>query len=125
MFKWLRENKGSLLLLFLLFVVRASLADHYVVPSGSMEYTLIPGDRVLVDKRAYGLHVPLTQIKLPEGASPLPGEVIVFDEPDSGIRLIKRVVAIGGDIVQVENGHVSINGKRLVQDASRDVEHFS
>ena len=122
--KWLRENKRFLLFLFLLFVARASLADHYVVPSGSMEYTLLPGDRVVVDKRAYGLRVPFTQIRLLAGTSPSPGEVVVFDAPDSGVRLIKRVVAVGGDIVQVRDGHVFINGNRLSQDASRSVEQF-
>jgi signal peptidase I len=125
MLSWLRQNRRFLLALFLLFVARASLADHYLVPSGSMEYTLLPGDRVFVDKRAYGLRVPLTQIKLLAGASPSPGEVVVFDAPDSGIRLIKRVVAVGGDVVQVRDGHVLINGKPFPRDASGDVERFS
>ena len=123
--KWLRENRRFLLGLFLLLVARASLADHYLVPSGSMEYTLLPGDRVLVDKRAYGLRVPFTEIKLLAGASPSRGEVVVFDAPDSGIRLIKRVVAIAGDTVEVRRGHVLINGESRTDAADQAVEHFS
>jgi len=53
-----REYLRFALALFCLFAMRSSLADHYFVPSGSMERTLFPGDRVAVDKRAYGLRVP-------------------------------------------------------------------
>jgi signal peptidase I len=113
MVKWLRENKRYVLGMFLLVVFRASFADHYLVPSGSMEPTLVPGDRVVVDKRAYGLRLPLTQIKLLEGAPVARGDIVVFDAPDTGIRLIKRVVATGGDRVAVRDGHVFVNGRSL------------
>jgi signal peptidase I len=108
--KWLRENRSFLLFMFALLVARSSFADHYVVPSGSMEHTLLPGDRVMVDKHAYGLRIPFTLVKIIPGDSPKRGDVIVFDAPDSGTRLIKRVVAVGGDLLEVRDGHVLVNG---------------
>jgi signal peptidase I len=108
--KWLRENRGLLLFMFAMLVARSSFADHYVVPSGSMEQTLLPGDRVMVDKRAYGLRVPFTLLKLTQGEAPARGDVIIFDAPDDGTRLIKRIVAVGGDLLEVRQGHVFVNG---------------
>lgn len=107
--KWLREWLPFGLMMTLLFAARSSLADHYVVPSGSMEPTLLPGDRVLVDKQAYGLRLPFTLVKLSEGARIARGDVVVFDSPADGTRLIKRVVAVPGDLVEVNAGHVIIN----------------
>jgi signal peptidase I len=111
MIKLLRENRRFVIGVFLLFVFRASFADHYLVPSGSMEPTLLPGDRVVVDKRAYGLRIPLTEVKLTDGKAVARGDIVVFDEPETGTRLIKRVVAIGGDVVEVRAGHVFIDGR--------------
>jgi signal peptidase I len=99
--------------LMLLLVARSSFADHYVVPSGSMEGTLMPGDRVLVDKRAYGLRVPFTLTKLVDGDRPARGDIVVFDSREDGTRLIKRVVAVGGDVLEVRRGHVFIDGRAL------------
>ena len=108
--RWLRQNFGFILFMLGLLVARSSFADHYVVPSGSMEGTLFPGDRVVVDKRAYGLRVPLTLAKLTQGEAPARGDVVIFDAPDDGVRLIKRIVAVGGDVLEVRDGHVFIDG---------------
>jgi signal peptidase I len=111
MIKWVRSNKRFLFGLFCLFVFRGSLADHYLVPSASMAPTLLPGDRVVVDKRAYGLNVPFTEIRLIAGHEVARGDIVIFDAPDSGTRLIKRVVAVGGDLVEVRGGRVFIDGR--------------
>ena len=108
--KWLRDNRVFLFFMFVLLAARSSFADHYLVPTGSMEKTLFPGDRVVVDKRAYGVRVPFTSMKVIPGETPARGDVIVFDAPDDGTRLIKRVVAIGGDRLEVRGGHVFVNG---------------
>lgn len=111
---WFKSELLSLLLLFLgIFAVRSSLADHYYVPSGSMEYALMGGDRVLVSKTAYGLRIPFTRIELIGGKKVSRGDVVIFDSPQDGTRLIKRVVGIGGDSVSLRNGHLSIDGKAL------------
>jgi signal peptidase I len=58
---WFRKEVAPILLaLVLVTAARSSLADHYYVPSGSMENTLFPGDRVVVDKTAYGWRIPLS-----------------------------------------------------------------
>jgi signal peptidase I len=108
--KWLRDNKAFLFFMFALLASRSSFADHYVVPSGSMERTLFPGDRVVVDKRAYGVRIPFTLTRVIDGEAPARGDVIVFDAPNDGTRLIKRIVAVGGDLLEVRDGHVYIDG---------------
>jgi signal peptidase I len=108
--RWIRQNLGFLLFLLGMLAARSSFADHYIVPSGSMERTLFPGDRVFVDKRAYGLRLPFTLLRVTRGEPPARGDVVVFDAPDDGTRLIKRIVAVGGDRLEVRGGHVLING---------------
>ena len=119
---WLRREALPLaVMLLLLFAARDSLANHYQVPSGSMQPTLQPGDRVVVDMRAYGLRVPFTDVQLLAGQAPQRGDVAVFDSPADGTRLIKRVVAVGGDRVQLHDGYLSINGQPLRQEVAREV----
>ena len=112
------------LLIIGIMAARSTLADHYYVPSGSMEYTLIGGDRVFVDKRAYGFRVPFTRIDITHGDSVRRGDVVIFDSPRDGVRLIKRIVAVSGDNVLLRNGHLSINGKRLASPDEKDAEVF-
>ena len=97
-----------------LLAARSSLADHYTVPTGSMEYTLMPGDRIVVDKLNYGFRFPFTDWELTDGTPVKRGEVVVFDSPEEDVRLVKRIVAIGGDTIVIHNGHVFITGKSMV-----------
>jgi len=115
---WRAEILQLALLVALMTVFRSSLADHYYVPTGSMEYTLMPGDRVIVDKTAYGFRLPLTTIDLFGAETPARGDVVVFDSPSDGTRLIKRIVAVGGDRVSLVDGHLSINGMPLGDDVT-------
>lgn len=112
----LREWLPTLVLLSLLLVTRSTLANHYVVPSGSMEPTLQPGDRVAVDMSAYGLRLPFTGTVLLERGRPARGDVVLLPSPATGDRLIKRVVAVAGDRVRVRHGRVSIDGRALAAD---------
>lgn len=119
---WMSELISLAVVLAAVTAARSSLADHYYVPSGSMEYTLMPGDRVVVNKMSYGFRIPLTKIDLFGSSTPERGEIAVFDSPEDGTtRLIKRIVAIGGDHVSVVDGQLSINGQPL---GDRTVEHF-
>lgn len=111
---WLRrEGLPLVVMLGLLLVARSSLANHYHVPSGSMTPTLLPGDRVVVDMRAYGLRMPLTGWTLWSGDTPARGDVVVLHSPADGVRLIKRVAAVAGDRVTLTDGYLSIDGRRL------------
>ncbi len=119
---WMSELVSLAVVLGAVTAARSSLADHYYVPSGSMEYTLMPGDRVIVNKMSYGFRIPLTKIDIFGSSTPERGEIAVFDSPEDGTtRLIKRIVAIGGDHVSVVDGQLSINGQPL---GDRTVEHF-
>ncbi len=82
-----------------MLTVRASLADHVRVPTGSMQPTVAIGDRVIVNKAAYGLRVPGTQLWLARFAGPAVGDVVVLDAPDEDKLLLKRVVAGPGDTI--------------------------
>ncbi|GHA86139.1 signal peptidase I [Cognatilysobacter bugurensis] len=120
----LREVLSLLGLVGLMFVARSSFANHYVVPTGSMEGTLVPGDRVVVDMSAYGLRVPYTEIVLVERDTPTPGDVVLLPSPADGTRLIKRVVGAAGDHVAIRDGHLILNGKPAALDAAGRVERI-
>ena len=120
----LREWAPVLLFLLLILVARSTLADHYHVPSGSMEGALMPGDHVVVNKSAYGLRIPFTKTVMVPRERPTPGDVVIFDSPENGVRLIKRVVAVGGQEVAVRRGRVFIDGVPRVSRAAPDVERY-
>jgi signal peptidase I len=121
---WRSEVAKLGLMLCLLFVARSSFANHYVVPSGSMQHTLEIGDRVAVDMRAYGLRMPITHTVLWATGTPQRGEVAVFDSPLDGTRLIKRVAAVAGDQVKLHDGRLWING-RVLSESAAALEQFS
>jgi signal peptidase I len=105
-----RQNLSLMLIVSLTLVGRASLADHYVVPSGSMQPTVDVGDHIAVNKLAYGLRVPLTHTYLLIGAPPRAGDVVVVDSPVDDRVLLKRVAAVPGDTIAVSNGALTRNG---------------
>jgi signal peptidase I len=94
-----------------LMSARSSLADHYRVPSGSMQPTIEIDDRILVNKAAYGLRVPFTSTYVAQFSGPEVGDVVVLDSPEEDKVLLKRVVAIPGTRVEVHGGRVTIDGK--------------
>jgi signal peptidase I len=119
---WISELISLGVVLAAVTAARSSIADHYYVPTGSMQYTLMDHDRVVVNKMSYGFRIPLTKIDIFGSSTPQRGEIAVFDSPEDGTtRLIKRIVAIGGDRVSVVNGQLSVNGEPL---GDRTVEHF-
>lgn len=99
-----RDNVGLLLFLLGMFVFRSAVADWNSIPSGSMEPTLQVGDRVLVDQHAYAWRLPFTRVHIGERGTPRAGDIVTFASPVDGERLIKRVVAVGGDTVAARRG---------------------
>ncbi len=122
--QWIADWSGTFLFFALILAARSSFADHYFVPTGSMEHTLVPGDHVVVNKMAYGLRLPFTRLEVIDQGTPARGEVVVFDSPEDGTRLIKRVVAVSGDLIEVNQGRLSINGRALAQGPHTEVEVF-
>jgi signal peptidase I len=108
-----REAASLGAFLLVAMAARSSLADHYVIPSASMEPTLGIGDRIVVDKRAYGLRLPFTLHVIAGSHVPERGDVVVFDSPVDGKPWVKRVVAVPGDTVQVRGGVVRVDGHDL------------
>ncbi|MFT5573960.1 MAG: signal peptidase I [Cryomorphaceae bacterium] len=86
-----------------MFVFRSSLADWNVVPTGSMQPTIVEGDRILVNKMAYDLRLPFAHIPIMQLKNPERGDIIVVDSKVSKKRLVKRVIGILGDVVLMRN----------------------
>jgi len=116
------NNKGFMLFLGLMFVFRSAVADWSYIPSSSMNPTLIQGDRVGVNKLAYSLRIPFTLHHLVRWATPRRSDVITFDSPLDDVNVIKRVIAVAGDTVEMRDNVVFINGQavpRKFTEASR------
>lgn len=88
-------------------IIKAVAIEAFYIPSGSMEPTLYPGDRVLVNRLSYDFHSVHT------------GDVIVFRRPPGDSSndkdLIKRVIGLPGETISVHNCRVFINGKQMPQ----------
>jgi signal peptidase I len=105
-------------------VFRSAVADWNQVPSGSMLPSILIGDRVIVDKLAYDLRIPLTMTRLAQWDDPKRSDIVTFESPLDGRLLIKRIIGIPGDTVKLENNRLVINGvtaeyKKLPQQSLR------
>jgi signal peptidase I len=94
-----------------LFAFRSVVLDWNVVPTGSMNPTIVEGDRILVNKLAYDLKVPFLGWQVVRWGGPARGDIIVFDPPGEPDRYVKRVVAVGGDRVELRDNVLFINGQ--------------
>lgn len=92
-------------------LVRSFVFEPYRIPSDSMMPTLLDGDFILVSKFAYGLRLPVLNTRLLAVGSPQRGEVLVFRSPKEDKTLIKRLVGLPGDHVQVRDNRVWVNGR--------------
>ena len=103
---------------------KSAIADWNDVPTGSMQPTILVGDRVFINKLSYGLKIPYTTWHIARWGSPTHGDIVVFYSPADGKRLIKRVIALPGDVIALYNNKVYINGNpldyRIMDKESRD-----
>lgn len=106
-----RENRSLLAVLIVLTAVRSAIADWNDVPTGSMNPTIVQGDRVFVNKLAYDLKVPFTTWHLATWDNPKRGDIVVFFSPVDGERLVKRVVGAPGDTVEMRDERLFIDGR--------------
>jgi len=103
----------------LAFIIRFFLIEAFSIPTGSMIPTLEVGDHLFVNKVGYGLYMPLSPSRLVAWSQPTRGEIVVFkyDNPadlrHDGEDFIKRVVAVGGDRVRLEDNVLHINGEPI------------
>jgi signal peptidase I len=109
--KTLRSWVWSFALAFaILMPIRSAIADWNDVPSGSMEPTIMPGERIFVNKMAYGFRVPFTYSWVSQWSDPVAGDIAIFHSPRDGTRLVKRVVAGPGDVVELRDNVLLVNG---------------
>jgi signal peptidase I len=99
--------------IFVIIPVKSSLADWNWVPTGSMNPTILEGDLIYVNKLAYGLRFPLTFYRLAKWSDPKRGDIVVCFSPEDESRLVKRIVAIPGDRVEMKNNVIFLNGRPL------------
>lgn len=109
---------GLFPIIFVVFLVRSFVFEPFNIPSSSMRPGLEPGDFIAVNRYAYGLRVPvLNTVFIPVG-SPQRGDVMVFHyPPDPNVDYIKRVIGVPGDVVAYQDKVLTINGKRIAQQA--------
>jgi signal peptidase I len=108
---WWEWIRPIVIVLLVLSVLRSAVADWNDVPSGSMRPTILEGDRIFVNKLAYDLKVPFLGWRLVQWSSPQRGEVVVFFSPLDGTRMVKRVIAVPGDQVELRDNQLLINGE--------------
>ena len=113
--KVIYEIRVFLLMILIVSSLRSALADWNDVPTGSMKPTIQEGDRVVVNKLAYDLKVPFTTINIFKWGDPERGDIVVLFSPTDGTRLVKRVVALPGDRVEMRDGQLLINGQVMKQ----------
>lgn len=109
--KFIRNNRGFIVFLLCLGVFRTAIADWNPIPSGSMRPNLLEGDVVFVNRLAYDLKIPLTDTVIAHLAEPKRGDVVTFSSPKNGMRLIKRIVGLPGDRIEVRDEVLLINGQ--------------
>lgn len=107
--EWLRP---FLVILLVLLSFRSAIADWNHVPTGSMRPTILEGDRIFVNKISYDLRVPFTTRRIAEWSHPERGDIIVFLSPADGKRLVKRVIGVPGDRIELRRHRLSINGRK-------------
>src|SRR5688500_19787315 len=104
--KVLNEIRIFVLMILIVSSLRSALADWNDVPTGSMKPTIQEGDRVVVNKLAYDLKVPFTTINVVKWGNPERGDIVVLFSPVDGTRLVKRVVAVSGDQVEMRENQI-------------------
>ena len=113
---WIEYPKSFFPVLLIVFLLRSFIAEPFRIPSSSMRPTLVVGDYILVNKFAYGLRLPIVERKVVPLDDPKRGDVVVFRYPVNPSQdFIKRVVGVGGDVVEYRDKRLTVNGKPLPQ----------
>lgn len=96
-------------------LIRLFILQTWVITSGSMEGTLLVGDLLVLNKVAYGAPIPLTQKRLPGYTEPRRGDVIVFRAQHDSLDVVKRLIGLPGDTLEMRDGQLFLNGHRQVE----------
>lgn len=105
------ENKKFMLLLLCIVCFKSAVADLNSISGRSMQPTLLDGDKVWVNKLAYDIRIPFTDITLASLADPERGDIIIIDSEVAGKRLVKRIIGLPGDTIYMRNNTLIVNGE--------------
>ena len=105
-----KENRQFFALLFCIVFFKSAIADLSSISGASMLPTLLDGDKVWVNKLAYDVKIPFTEISLAEVSDPKRGDIVIIDSKVADKRLVKRIVGIPGDTIYMQNNALIING---------------
>ena len=120
--KWLRDNTRFVVFLLMFGFLRTAVADWNPIPSASMRPTILEGDVVFVNRLAFDLKLPLTDVVLAHIGEPRRGDIVTFFQPQDGMRLIKRIAAVPGDVVEMRDNRLRVNGEPVDYDAIGEVQ---
>ena len=105
-----RSTRRLLVAALIIFFLKTFVGEASVVPTASMESTILVGDHLIMSKLLYGPEIPLLHWRLPMLKTIHRGEIVVFRYPkDPSQTYLKRVAAVGGDLVEIRNGTLFVN----------------
>lgn len=118
---WREWVKPLLIIGLVMGSFRSAVADWNDVPTGSMKPTILEGDRIFINKVAYDLKFPFTTWRLLDWDDPDRGDIVVLRSPEDSKRLVKRVVGLPGDVIELRRGRLYVNAEPAVY-AKLDLE---
>ena len=118
--KLIKENRGFIVFILLMSIFRSAVADYNSVPTGSMLPTIVPGDQITIDKLAYDVKVPFINYSLIRLNEPERGDIVVFESKSAEMRMVKRVIGLPGDLVEMVDNRLIINGQPLAYQLSEN-----
>src|SRR5579872_4278335 len=108
--------RSMLIVLVCVLGIRTFVAEATVIPTGSMESTILIGDHVFLNKLLYGPRLPYTSLRMPPLREVHRQDIVAFRYPiNPSVMFVKRVIGVGGDVVRIEDKKVFLNGRPLFE----------
>jgi signal peptidase I len=112
--RWFLEWFKSIAIALVVWLfLRTFVVEAFTIPTGSMKNTLLVGDFLFVNKFLYGAEVPFIHKRLPMVREPQRGDILVFDSIEEDMKIVKRLIGIPGDTIEMRGGQVYRNGAPL------------
>ena len=120
----LEQARSYVWVVLIIWLLRSFIIQPYVVPTGSLEPTIIPGDFIVVNQFSYGFRMPITGETIIPMDSPKRGDIALFRWPkDHDILYIKRVIGVPGDHIVYKDKQLYVNGKQATQTFDKYSNH--